>query len=338
MLDVQVGDMTGARRVFLFFLLLVITAASSGWCQSSTDEMIKSAETAYAQGRLDEAIKLYEKANKASGQKCWKCYFKISFAKMNMGDEGGAKKMANKAIEVAQTAQERADANALKGEVLLNFAEENMKQVAEAEEAYRTAQKEKPEMGILYLRIGTCLAREGKDDEARKEFQLYLEKYPDSRDAALVKRWIENPARSKFTTAPDFTVTTLKGEEVSLEALHGRVVLLDFWGTWCPPCRASVPEIKELIKKYPPEKLVVVSISSDSDRQKWEQFVADNKMDWPQYLDSDAKIRMAYKVNSFPTYIVIDKDRCIRERLSGMDLQVTLKGRIGDVLKKLLAN
>ena len=86
--------------------------------------------------------------------------------------------------------------------------------------------------------------------------------------------------------------------------------------------------MKELTKKYPAEKL--------TEEEKWSKFVADNKMDWPQYRDSDKHILSLYHVHSFPTYIVIDKDGSIRERISGLDPQFSLRTRINEVLKKIL--
>jgi thiol-disulfide isomerase/thioredoxin len=267
--------------VALFLSMCGIAGAQNG-----TTDLLQEGQKLSAQGKIEEGFKLYEKANKAAGQKCSLCFYRMAAAKMNMGDEGGGK-----AIEAARTPQEEADGYAIKGEVFLGFAEEkDRKDMAEAEEAFRTALK----VGgypILHLRIGTCLAREGNIDEARKEFQTFLDINPEWKDGAVVRRWIENPLRARYPTAPTFEFTGLRGEKVSLAQLAGKVVVLDFWGTWCPPCRASVPELKDLVKKYSAEKLVLISVSSDKEQDKWEKFVADNKMEWIQYRDADSRIQ-----------------------------------------------
>ena len=324
------------RRTRAILVSTFLLAGGVALAQSTTADLLAAGQKLAAAGKPEEAFKLYEKANKTGGQKCSTCFYRMALMKLRLNDEGGAKKFANKAIEFAQTPQERADAFGLKGETLLVFSGDNKKEAAQAEEAYRAALKEAPGNAILHTRIGACLVREDKLDEARKEFQTYLDLVPDSKDAALVRRWIENPIRAKYTAAPQFEFTSLKGEKVSLTGLEGKVVVLDFWGTWCPPCRESVPELKELTKKYSADKLVVISISSDTDEQKWVKFIADNKMEWIQYRDSDRRILSAYNVHSFPTYVVIDKDGSIRERISGLDPSVSLKGRIGDVLKQIL--
>jgi len=324
------------RLVTLSTFLLIVFFTMIASAQNAPGDLLNAGQKLASEGKLDEAFKVFEKASKASGQKCSTCFFRMAWTKMRLNDEGGAKKFANKAIEVAQTPQERSDAYALKGEVLLAFAEENKKEAAQAEAAYRAALNETPEYALLHARIGTCLVREDRLDEAKREFQAYLDQAPNSKDAPLVRRWIENPVRAKYTAAPEFIFTSLQGEKISLAQLAGKVVVLDFWGTWCPPCRASVPELKELTKKYPAEKLVVVSISSDTEEEKWTKFVADNKMDWPQYRDSDKRIQSLYHVHSFPTYIVIDKDGSIRERISGLNPQFSLRTRINEVLKKIL--
>jgi thiol-disulfide isomerase/thioredoxin len=110
---------------------------------------------------------------------------------------------------------------------------------------------------------------------------------------------------------------------------------MDFWATWCPPCRASVPELKELTKKYPVEKLVLISVSADKDEGAWREFVAKKKMDWAQYRDGDDKVLKSFGIHSFPTYLVIDGDGIIRQRLTGLNPQQTVVHRLKDTLAQM---
>ena len=127
----------------------------------------------------------------------------------------------------------------------------------------------------------------------------------------------------------------MQGQQLSLQQLAGRVLVMDFWATWCPPCRESVPELKELTRKYPTEKLVLISVSADKDENAWRDFVAKKKMDWAQYRDSDHKILEAFGIHGFPTYLVIDGDGVIKERITGLNPQETVVHRLKATLGQM---
>ncbi len=111
-------------------------------------------------------------------------------------------------------------------------------------------------------------------------------------------------------------------------------MVLDFWATWCPPCRASVGELKELAKKYP-NTVEVISVSADEKESQWRDFVADKKMTWPQYIDSDSHMRRTFNVHSFPTYVVIDGDGIVRQRITGLNPQETVVHRLKETLASM---
>jgi thiol-disulfide isomerase/thioredoxin len=69
---------------------------------------------------------------------------------------------------------------------------------------------------------------------------------------------LADPRKGREEIAPEFAFTTLQGSEISLAAMSGKILVMDFWATWCPPCRESVPELKALTRKYPNDKLVLV--------------------------------------------------------------------------------
>ena len=129
----------------------------------------------------------------------------------------------------------------------------------------------------------------------------------------------------------------MQGQDISLRQLVGKTVVLDFWATWCPPCRESVPELKELTRKYPSGLLVVISISADEEEKKWRDFIAKKGMDWPQYLDSDHGMRKLFAVNSFPTYLVIDGEGVVRKRIVGLNPQESVIHRLKDELANVSA-
>ena len=144
-----------------------------------------------------------------------------------------------------------------------------------------------------------------------------------------------DPQRAGKEVAPEFEIITLQGQRVSLKKLAGRVVVMDFWATWCEPCRDALPELKELTKKYPAEKLMLISVSVDKDDRIWREFVGKEKMDWTQYRDADHKVREAFGIHSFPTYLVIDGAGIIKERFTGFNPQESTVHRLKATLKQL---
>ena len=185
------------------------------------------------------------------------------------------------------------------------------------------------------MSLAKVLLRESKDDEAKQELQACLGLNPEEKMASEARLMLADPRRGRENFAPDFEVNTLQGQRVSLKELSGRIVVLDFWATWCPPCRASVPELKELTKKYPTEKLVLISVSADKDEAAWREFVAKKNMDWSQYRDADERVLKAFSIHSFPTYLVIDGDGIIKQRFTGMNPQESVVHRLKATLGQM---
>lgn len=118
--------------------------------------------------------------------------------------------------------------------------------------------------------------------------------------------------------APLFTSTDINGKECSLAALKGKYVLLDFWGSWCQPCRKLNPHLKELYAQYAPKGFEVVGIAAD-DRtpDAWKKAVAQDGLPWPQVLLGD--IGKQYNIMEFPTQVLIDPAGTIITRYGGAD-------------------
>jgi thiol-disulfide isomerase/thioredoxin len=132
---------------------------------------------------------------------------------------------------------------------------------------------------------------------------------------------IENPRRAREAFAPNFSVVTLEREFVDLGSLKGKVVLLDFWGTWCPPCVAAVPTLKDLQKRHAKDPFVLLSVSSDGDEGIVRTFTEKNRLNWPQYWDRDRKVQVAFDVRAYPTYVLIDDEGIVQFRTTGGGLR-----------------
>jgi peroxiredoxin len=109
-------------------------------------------------------------------------------------------------------------------------------------------------------------------------------------------------------TAPDFTLSALRGKRVALAETRGKVVLLDFWATWCPTCQASVRELKKINDEFRDQPFALVSVNDERDRVKLRDFVAAHQMDWPQGWDEWSKVTRAYRIRAVPTYLLLDRD------------------------------
>jgi thiol-disulfide isomerase/thioredoxin len=116
----------------------------------------------------------------------------------------------------------------------------------------------------------------------------------------------------------------------------GKITILDFWATWCGPCRHALPGLKQLQAIYGGNNVEVVSISEDEDEDAWRSFVAQNQMNWTQRLDSDHQIMRQYGASSLPTYVLIGKDGNIVQQYVGDAIDEPIIERMGPDLKKAL--
>ena len=110
------------------------------------------------------------------------------------------------------------------------------------------------------------------------------------------------------TAAPEFVLNDINGNTVKMSQFRGKTVVLIFWASWCPDCRAEVPALKELQAKTDPNKVVFVSISSDRTVEAWKKYVAENEMKGGQLYRDKSKVSEDYHVKWIPSQYVIGPD------------------------------
>ena len=168
-------------------------------------------------------------------------------------------------------------------------------------------------------------------DETKGEALLeQLKKdFPDSRPVAMLKK---QEAAKKIQSSlvegakfPDFNEKDVAGKPFSLAAYKGKVVLVDFWATWCGPCVAELPNVMKAYEKHHGNGFEIVGISLDSNKAKLEKFTKEKKMSWQQFFDGQGwnnKLSTKYGVNSIPaTYLLDGEGKIIAKNLRGDALE-----------------
>jgi peroxiredoxin/outer membrane lipoprotein-sorting protein len=117
--------------------------------------------------------------------------------------------------------------------------------------------------------------------------------------------------------APDFTLTSLKGEKISLSSLKGKVVIIDFWASWCPPCREELKIIQKLYDEYKDRGVIILCINSNEEREKVEDFIDENNYNFTVLLDTDGRVSDNYKVISIPRIFLINKEGIVVKDMTG---------------------
>ncbi len=117
--------------------------------------------------------------------------------------------------------------------------------------------------------------------------------------------------------APGFALQTLEGEALSLADLQGQPVVLNFWATWCGPCRAEMPELQRLHERLGPAGVVVLGVNQNETPQAIANFRAELALDFPTVLDVRLGVSREYGVNSIPTTFFIDRQGVIRSLFIG---------------------
>jgi len=149
---------------------------------------------------------------------------------------------------------------------------------------------------------------------------LFAFKVPEgaTRVAQIGPAQQEEP-ESELTGQPagDFTLPDLKGVKRALSSHKGSVVLLDFWATWCGPCRREMPIIATLHERYAKKGLVVYGVNCSETQAKAKAFVEKYGYNFPQLLDKDGSVQTAYQITAIPTVFIVDKEGTIRAHLVG---------------------
>jgi thiol-disulfide isomerase/thioredoxin len=287
------------------------------------------------QGKKGAALDLFKKADKQDDGHCADCQQKMLKYGLELRDWKAAELATQEKVSEAQGNRQLAVAEYDVGWVFMEEGLDKHKDefFARAHDEFTKALATYPNFPGAVFTDGQALGRLNKDDAAKAQFQAFLKlARPDDFRRKRAQRYIEEPGLVRARMVPAFEVTTIDGQRVSLDDLQGKVVLLDFWATWCEPCRAALPHVREIAKKFEGQPLIILSVSLDSDETRWKEFVASNGMTWLNYRDGrfTGPLCKLFDVTAIPHTFTIDADGILQDEQIG---DASLEGR----LKKLVA-
>jgi thiol-disulfide isomerase/thioredoxin len=327
-----------SRLLVLFFISAAPSLAQlppAGPASEKAQKSYKKALEEVRQHRQDLALDEFKKADKQDEGRCLACQKKMIQYGLELHEWKTALAAAKEMVAEAQGDESVALAHFEVGIVLLNEGRDKHKDElwARAHDEFTRSLAAFRDFPEALLADGQALAQLKQDAGAKAQFEKYVQLKPvgePERQRAL--RYITEPELARARMAPPFAIDTLDGQHISMDDLAGKVVLLDFWATWCGPCRAAMPHIREIAKKFQGQPLIVLSVSLDSDEQKWKEFISKNGMTWLHYRDagSAGSIANLFGVKAIPHTFTIDADGVLQDERIG---DASIEGK----LKKLVA-
>jgi len=220
---------------------------------------------------------------------------------------------------------------------MVSFSLQKPKRAIRYLESYlqNAIEPERDKQAYSHYYLAEAYKQIGEYEDAEAEYKTILDTYPnvDQRLTDMVQQQLammEGERRLKVGSPPiDFEVTSINGMKLSPDDFKGRVLLLDFWATWCAPCRQEMPNVIKVYDKYNEKGFEIVGISLDRSRDALDEYIEKYKLRWPQYYDGkfwQNEVATLYGIKSIPATYLIDKKGNIRYKsLRGNQLEVAVK-------------
>jgi tetratricopeptide (TPR) repeat protein len=260
-------------------------------------------------GDVDGAVKEFRKAATLKNGQCAECFNFIAQAYFADG------RYKDAAIAYKQTIALKPDNEAELNNALgvCIYLQDDKKTLEEAVTAFnRAIEMSSGKLVKVYYNLGYALLKLGREAEGKAALTRYLELDPGTNTATEVRALIANPRMVNERFAPGFKVKSFDGSDLSLEEYRGRIVLLDFWATWCGPCRVEMPETKNIWKRFGGDKFVIIGVSLDRNKKALESYLKSEEIGWPQYFDESGDIARLYGVRGIPHTVLIDQNGVVR--------------------------
>ena len=280
--------------------------------RDASREALNNGNLLLRQGRIDDAVNEFRRAAKLLDEKCAECFQRIGQVYLQEG------RLKDAAVALRQAADlkppNEAEMYNILGVVL--YLQNEKQSFEDAVVALQKAiELSKGKVVKAYYNLGFALIKSGKEQEGIEVLKKFLELDPGATEVSQARAVIANIKMVDAKVAPSFSVKSHSGEELSLEKFRGKIVLLDFWASWCLPCRIDMPEVRKIWKQYGGDRFAIIGINLDSSRPPFEAYMKEEGITWLQYYDGlgwGNKISLLYGVYSIPQTVLIDQDGVIR--------------------------
>jgi len=311
--------MTQRHRLLFLLLLAPLALPAQGQAPPPAwQETLDEGKDLLQEGKPSEAVKAFRQADKMAGGSCVECQLGLAAAFNQLSAFKETLKSTDAVLKLTAETADLIRAHHHRGLALYALAGDDMAKLKQAEEAFRRVlELSRGEANTARFNLGVALLKQSRDAEGVAMLKEYVEKEPDAKDAKVAMGFIENPLRSRKRIVPDFELATLGGEYFTAEDLKGKVILLDFWGTWCAPCVEAVPSLRTLSRRMKDDPFVLLSISTDQDEAVLREFIAKNKMDWPQVWDKNHDFSDECHISHYPSYLLVSHEGEIVYMTSG---------------------
>jgi thiol-disulfide isomerase/thioredoxin len=336
------------RQLAIATLLLTVGQVERAEARTGVSDAV-SGEPANAKARktFDEAlqwqkigdkavaIEAFRKANAQDGGQCIACLQRAYALATEIGEFKEASVILQDWMPLAKNDAARATLQFNLGMILVRegLSEKKEKCFTQSCDAFKSSLAKDPTLAASHYGMGVALAHLHQDDAARAEFKAFLTQDKDHLDLhPRAERYMNDVNLARAVMAPPFSIVTLRGEHISMDDLTGKVVLIDFWATWCGPCRQALPRIRRIAQEFQGKPFVVLSVSLDANDAKWKDFVEKNEMTWLQYRDGPkGPLGDLFGVYAIPATFSIDADGVLEDQHVG---DASIEGK----LKRLIAH
>jgi thiol-disulfide isomerase/thioredoxin len=285
---------------------------------------------------LEDRLENWKHASKVAHGQCVECLHQVVRWQVKAGAWKDAVNSAQQLIALTTETKEKVFAEAQEGVSLMqyNYGSPKNDQLNQADVLFRDVLSLSPRSRDIVFQEGRVLAKLGKFDEAKAMFDKYVDIAPASDKMRVrAERFSDDPHLATLAMAPPFRLVTSDGQEMQLDDMNGKVVLIDFWATWCGPCKETLPEMQRIARDYANDPLlVIISVSTDADAGAWRAFIQKNNMTWPQYRDANNSLSTAYGVTAIPRFFTIDTNGVLKSEQVGSGADV--RGVAVSLLKK----